>query len=75
MRWKIGSGNRVIIDEDPWLVEGGAKVPLTVRDDFKGKRINSILSIGGGWNEELIREVFKLDEASSILSIPRSKTT
>lgn len=69
IRWKIGNGNRITIDEDPWLVDGGRKVPLSVKDEFKGKRIGALLNEGGGWNVELIKEVFNPDEASAIVSI------
>lgn len=48
MRWKIGSGNKIIIDEDPWLVEGGAKILLSVKEELKGKRIITLLDEEGG---------------------------
>lgn len=60
--------------EDPWLLEGGSKVPVSVKDAFKGKMINSLLNEGGSWNEELFKEVFDIDEATRILNIPRGRT-
>lgn len=40
LRWRIGSGSKVIIDEHPWLPKSEPVVPHSVREDIKGRRVS-----------------------------------
>lgn len=50
IRWKIRNGERISIDEDPWLSGAGSKIPLSVTNEFKGKRVCALLNANGDWN-------------------------
>lgn len=48
-RWKVGSGKRVYIDEDHWLLNDCCWKPLNVHQDLKGKKVMDILNPDGSW--------------------------
>ncbi|KAG5522019.1 hypothetical protein RHGRI_034285 [Rhododendron griersonianum] len=43
LRWRIGSGSKVIIDEHPWLPKSEPVVPHSVREDIKGRRVSFLI--------------------------------
>lgn len=74
-KWKVGKGNQVYIDEDPWLMNEGGWTPVRVRDDLRGKRVMEIFNEDGAWKEDIIKEAFIPSDAETILSMARRNTS
>lgn len=71
LRWRIGSGSKVIIDEHPWLPKREPVHPSMVREDIKGKRVSLLIDpVRKTWKQDLVREVFNEDDAHIILALP-----
>lgn len=68
--YRVDNGKQIYIDQDPWLVKKGSRVPLWVEDNLKGKRIEAILNEDGSWKEDTVKAFFLPEDADHILSIP-----
>jgi len=69
--WRIGNGENVKIWEDPWLPKGSIRKPVTPRRSCLLTRVNELIDlITGEWDEQLIRDIFWLEDAAGILQIP-----
>lgn len=52
--WRIGSGNKVVIDEDPWLSKYEHVVPSRVTEEVKRKIGFFIDPVIHAWKEERV---------------------
>lgn len=73
-KWRVGNGEYVYIDEDPWISRQGNRTPMWVPDELKGRRVKELIKSNGEWDTTRIkREFLPLDE-EDILAIPLSQT-
>lgn len=68
IRWKIGNGHHVRIDQDPWISRKGSCVPVWVKDSLKGHYLSSIINLEGDWNSEIIHESFSPVDVEDIMN-------
>ncbi|QHO00044.1 uncharacterized protein DS421_13g403050 [Arachis hypogaea] len=68
-RWSIGDGSNIDIWKDNWIIEGGS---IKNYWDNRISMVKDLLVEGGGWNEELLRQVFPPNIKDKILSTPIS---
>lgn len=61
-RWRVGNGNMIQIDKDPWINRPGSRTSIIVNESVKGKRVN--------WLLDLIRQHFLPHDVEDILNIP-----
>lgn len=67
----MGDGKSIKIWEDPWLPRNITKRPMTPRGDCDLVSVAELLDpLSGGWNENLIRQVFWEEDVDLILKIP-----
>lgn len=69
--WRVGDGNRINIWSDPWIPNKATRRPITPRGRTLLNKVSELISpVTGGWDEELIKEVFWPKDVPSILAIP-----
>ena len=74
LRWSIGNGQNVRIWDDRWLpTPKSFKVVSPRPQELNGTMVESLLDrVAGGWNKNLVRDMFLPFESEAILSIPIS---
>ena len=74
LRWSIGSGQSVRIWDDKWLPSPNSfKVVSPRPQEINGTMVESLLNrVAGGWNKNMVRDMFLPFESETILSIPIS---
>ena len=74
LRWSVGNGQSVRIWDDRWLPTlKSFKVVSPRLQELNGTMVESLLDLAaGGWNKNLIRDMFLPFESKAILSIPIS---
>ena len=74
--WRIGSGEKVNIWNDPWVPSSANRRVITPRGHTILSRVNDLLDpISGNWDEDLIRAIFNPVDVRSILEIPLNFNT
>lgn len=58
IRWKVGNGRSICIDQDPWINRRSSRSPLFTPEYLKGAKVANLLNENNQWDEELIRGVF-----------------
>ncbi|XP_010696345.1 uncharacterized protein LOC104908875 [Beta vulgaris subsp. vulgaris] len=76
LKWCVGSGSRIRVWDDAWILGNGSHcVPTPSHDSNRDLRVCDLIGASrGGWNVELIQQVFVEEEWSSILGIPLSRS-
>lgn len=69
-RWRVGNGNLITIDKDPWINRKGNPRPIPVMDHLKGIRVNQLLDENNKWRKEIIMGSFDPQDVEDILAIP-----
>lgn len=69
-RWKVGNGNYIHLNEDPWIPRNGNYKLSTVPDSLKGKTVSAIIDENNKWRKDLISHTFDPQDKEDILSIP-----
>ena len=68
---RTDNGENVKIWEDPWLPKGSTRKPVTPRRSCLLTRVNELIDpVTGEWDEQLICDIFWLEDAAEILRIP-----
>lgn len=68
-RWRVGNGNHIYIDQDPWIPRKGNRYPMFVHPTLKGKRVKDLILVNGEWNEGLIKNLLIPSDVEDILEI------
>jgi hypothetical protein len=69
--WRVGNGSKINIWSDPWLPRDSTRRPFTPRGStIISTATDLINSITGGWDEELVSQIFWPKVAQIILSLP-----
>ncbi|XP_074374511.1 uncharacterized protein LOC141714914 [Apium graveolens] len=72
---RIGSGETVSIENDPWLPHKEDPYIHTSHEALKDMKVNSLMVTGEReWNQDLIKDIFNGRDANLILSIPLSNS-
>lgn len=76
-RWRVGDGNSIHVWYDKWLPRLYTFQPITVppaqvRDMVVGDLINAD---NASWKVELIRDIFRKEDANLIFSMRLARTT
>lgn len=66
----MGNGNKITIDEDPWISRIGNPRPLITKDQLKGQMVKSLLDDNNLWREDLMKQSFLPQDSEDILNIP-----
>ncbi|KAL5741976.1 hypothetical protein ACOSP7_028708 [Xanthoceras sorbifolium] len=74
-RWRVGNGSNILVYEDPWIPRPSLFKVFSPRVFPAGASVAGLLSVGGVWNEELVRCSFLPEEAEIILSIQLSSVS
>jgi hypothetical protein len=71
-RWKIGDGSLIPIESTPWLRnEQNPFITTTTNHFTQNSMVRSLIENNtGGWNMEIVHEVFNDRDAKEILQIP-----
>lgn len=69
-KWRVGNGDHICIDEEPWLGSQGNRYPCVVAEEPRGRRVSSLIKSNGQWDEDLIKRSFCPMDADDILDIP-----
>lgn len=69
-RWRVGNGNLITIDKDPWINRKGNPRPIHTKDQLKGQRVNRLLDENNCWKKDIVFKTFDLQDAEDILNIP-----
>jgi hypothetical protein len=71
-RWKIGDGSLIPIESTPWLRnEQNPFITTTTNHFMQNSMVSSLIDNNtGGWNMEIVHEVFNDRDAKEILQIP-----
>lgn len=67
---RIGDGTSTLIWQDRWMPGHFGGRPLTSRDGQQVELVSDLLTESGGWNEQLITEIFFHVDAFAILKLP-----
>lgn len=69
--WRVGNGQQIRIWEDPWLPGGITRRPRTPRGMVLLNKVSDLMDqITGGWDSQLIKDMFWEEDAALILFIP-----
>ena len=69
--YRIGDGTDVNIWKDPWMNRMGSRLPLTQRGRCLLTRVCELIDPESGtWDENLVRNIFVLEDVQVILSTP-----
>ena len=70
--WRVGSGSKINIYNNRWLPGGASACVVSPRiEGVSNWSVTKLLELGeGGWNEQLLDEIFLPFEAQRIKSIP-----
>lgn len=69
--WRVGDGSSIRIWEDPWIPNVLTRRPRLWRGQALFQKVSELLDPAeGGWDEQLIRDLFTEEDAELILSIP-----
>ncbi|KAL5740942.1 hypothetical protein ACOSQ2_030122 [Xanthoceras sorbifolium] len=74
-RWRVGNGSNILVYEDPWIPRPSLFKVFSPRVFPAGASVAGLLSVGGVWNEDLVRCSFLPEEAEIILSIQLSSVS
>lgn len=69
--WRVGDGTSISIWSDPWLPKGDTRRPATPRRASLLTTVSELINpITGGWDEQLVKDIFWEEDAEVNLSIP-----
>ena len=69
--WRVGTGENINIWLDPWIPNGVTRRPCTPRGRNIVTKVSKLIdSINGGWNHQLVNDIFWEEDAKHILAIP-----
>lgn len=73
-RWRVGNGHNIKIWEDNWFNEGQWGKPFSPKpENCTLQKVHELLNPSdGGWNQELLNQLFTAEEVIEILKIPVS---
>lgn len=73
LRWSIGNGSSVRIDEDPWVPKAWDFIPRRVVEDNSIVMVSQLIdSDSNSWRADVIKRLFGDAQAQRILGIPLS---
>lgn len=67
---RIGDGTNTRIWHDRWLPGHFNGWPLTTQDDQQVERVSELMNPSGGWNVELVKQIFYGVDVQAILTQP-----
>lgn len=68
---RIGNGEETNVWSDPWLPRDDARKPVTPKGNTLVQKVAELINQAtGGWDEELITDIFWPQDAQCILSLP-----
>jgi hypothetical protein len=71
MIWCVGDGDNLNIWKDPWIPRDFSKKPITPRGATLITRVFELIDpVVGGWDYELVKEIFWPEHAKLILALP-----
>ena len=71
MIWRVGSGERINMWEDPWLPSNDNCRPRTLQGAHLLTRVSELIDpISSWWDKELVQQTFSPEDVKTILSIP-----
>jgi hypothetical protein len=69
--WRVGNGESIAIWDDPWLPRGTSRRPSSYRGQSIATRVSELINpVTDQWDEELLRDLFNLEDVKEILLIP-----
>lgn len=69
--WRVGNGRNLKIWSDPWLPRGDSWRPITPRRGCILTDVDELMNPKtGGWDVELVNEIFWEEDANLILALP-----
>lgn len=71
-RWRIGNGVKVDAASDPWIPKEGACIPILANRNAQQFSVAQLILPTGGWNEDMVKDLFLESDANAILNIPLS---
>lgn len=73
-RWRVGNGSNIKIWEDKWFNESQWEKPFSPKlENCPLQKVNELLHPSeGGWNKELLKQLFTEEEVTNIIQIPVS---
>lgn len=69
IRWRVGSGRHIYIDQDPWINRTSKRTPFFTPNALKGASVSTLMTPSGLWDEGFIRRMFWPNDAEDILNI------
>lgn len=71
VRWRVGNGQNIQVWTDSWIPRDGCLTPVTPNfQQLNNLRVADLLFDTGGWNVELIQDLFWEEDSAYILGIP-----
>ena len=69
----MGNGARISVFNDPWLPSDVSYITTHPNEELKYFTVQSLMNVDNkSWDEDILRELFSVDEVRTILSIPLS---
>ena len=66
--WRVGTGENINIWLDPWMPNGVTRRPYTPRGRNIVTKVSELIdSINGGWDHQLVNDIFWEEDAKHIL--------
>ncbi|KAK3205547.1 hypothetical protein Dsin_019593 [Dipteronia sinensis] len=73
-RWRVGSGNSIRIYDDRWFPRPVTFKVISPCVQNNIYLVRHLRTVSGGWNNQLVPQLFFKEDAEMILSIPLSNT-
>lgn len=69
--WRVGDGTQVRIWEDPWIPCSVTRRPITPRGNVLLSKVSELIDPAtGGWDAQLVRDIFWDEDVTNILATP-----
>lgn len=69
--WRVGDGQQIRIWDGPWLPVGVTRRPRTPRGSVVWNKVSDLIDPStGGWDTQLVKDIFWEEDAALILAIP-----
>jgi hypothetical protein len=69
--WRVGNGEKINIWLDPWIPNSPNKKVISRREGSNITKVCDLISpITGGWNEEMLSDLFNTVDKNRIMQIP-----
>ncbi|XP_062075576.1 uncharacterized protein LOC133777401 [Humulus lupulus] len=72
-RWHVGNGESIKVISDPWLLDESNPCVTTFHPSLVDAKVSALMHVErGGWDVDLVHDIFNERDASCILNIPLS---